>query len=483
LPSRLFYLIRALRRRATANAICIALEWGGPDAELMADVLRLTPERRRRFLRQVREAKIASPDCDLAELHLELEHLAHDPESMFRGGRSDALIDGHDRTALFVVRTALPASRNGYALRTQALAESASALGWTIHVAVLDAPEGTRWAERSVTYHGLGAPHERGPSAYADARARGLTSLIVQIRPVILHAASNALCAAAAAKAAAACRLPWAYELRGLWNLTRESVEPRFLNGPGARAQQALEHEAVKTANAVFANGRELSRWASQISTTPVTNIPNGVSLSGPPAEEDVARQHTLWSPRGVPIIGYAGALVAYEGLEHLIDASRRLTCRGKHHVLVIAGDGPQRSALDQAARGLDNVIFSGALDDRAAKLATHAFDICCVPRLDLPVTRLVAPLKPLDAIAAGKALVVSDLPALADLIEAGAAYPVRPGAPDALAKALSLLLAVDARKPLAAAATRYARNVTWRKSAQSLIDRWETTIKEFEHR
>jgi glycosyltransferase involved in cell wall biosynthesis len=46
--------------------------------------------------------------------------------------------------------------------------------------------------------------------------------------------------------------------------------------------------------------------------------------------------------------------------------------------------------------------------------------DVFVVSRPDLPVTRLVTPLKPLEAMAFGRAVIVSDLPALLEVVDEG---------------------------------------------------------------
>ena len=57
--------------------------------------------------------------------------------------------------------------------------------------------------------------------------------------------------------------------------------------------------------------------------------------------------------------------------------------------------------------------------------VAQHrAIDVFCVPRHDLPVTRLVPPLKPVEAMALGRPVVASDLPPLREIVTDGRARP-----------------------------------------------------------
>ena len=59
----------------------------------------------------------------------------------------------------------------------------------------------------------------------------------------------------------------------------------------------------------------------------------------------------------------FAGAFRAWHGAAQLVEAVRLLRSRGVHDVqAVLIGDGPERAAAQEAARGLDGVIFTGAI-------------------------------------------------------------------------------------------------------------------------
>ena len=91
-------------------------------------------------------------------------------------------------------------------------------------------------------------------------------------------------------------------------------------------------------------------------------------------------------------------------------------------HALIV-GDGPERLALAQLARRLgvaDRVLLPGRVghDDVPAYYAL--MDVFVVPRTDEPTTRLVTPLKPYEAMACGKPVVVSRVPALQEMVLEG---------------------------------------------------------------
>jgi glycosyltransferase involved in cell wall biosynthesis len=62
-------------------------------------------------------------------------------------------------------------------------------------------------------------------------------------------------------------------------------------------------------------------------------------------------------APLGSTIVAY-GRLVDYKGFAYVIEAARSLT--DVH--FVIAGDGPERTALERSAAGLPNIVFTGSV-------------------------------------------------------------------------------------------------------------------------
>ncbi|MGO2862712.1 MAG: glycosyltransferase, partial [Brevibacterium sp.] len=68
------------------------------------------------------------------------------------------------------------------------------------------------------------------------------------------------------------------------------------------------------------------------------------------------------------------------------------------------------------------------------------ALDAIVVPRKDEPVCRLVTPIKPIEAMGLARPVVVSDLPALRELVPEKAGVCVSPGNPRELADTLSEL-------------------------------------------
>lgn len=481
-PWRATRITRSLVARSGSRRLAIALEWGAGD-RTFPDIAALPPAERRALARICAgRAASALPSSssleDLAALVSELRGYAENPAALFAQGAAHTPQPRPSNSrVLFVVRSALPAVRNGYALRTHALARALTQAGWSVCVAMLDQADGTQTDIDGVMYRGAGT-HATGlgPEAWISPRVEKVSRIAASFEPDIIHAASNFLCAAVASRAAAARETAWTYEVRGLWHITRSSVEPRFPGGPGFAFQNNAEREAIRQAKCVFTNGPALENWAREAGAQHTVSIPNGASDRPKPDDAAVQTLRLNWGAKpDMPVIGYLGKLTSYEGLPILMEASAMLTRRGIQHRLVIAGDGPELGSLRQAGGARPDVVFTGLLDDGDAWTAAHAFNIHAVPRLDRPVTRLVPPLKPLDAMAAGRALVVSGLPSMADIIAAGAGIGCKAGDTKSLAAALARLIADEAlRASTGEAGQRLVREQrSWTQAASKLAENW----------
>jgi glycosyltransferase involved in cell wall biosynthesis len=86
----------------------------------------------------------------------------------------------------------------------------------------------------------------------------------------------------------------------------------------------------------------------------------------------------------------------------------------------LIVGDGKRRAALQQYVSEREAgsaVIFTGQVPHEDVLDYYAVLDVFVVPRVQERAARLVSPLKPFEAMAAGVPLVVSDLDALREIV------------------------------------------------------------------
>ncbi len=133
------------------------------------------------------------------------------------------------------------------------------------------------------------------------------------------------------------------------------------------------------------------------------------------------------------------GRLVEKKGFDLLIEACRILEARGIRLECVIAGDGPERSALESLARGMQ-ITFPGAVAHRTVPTLMAGCDLFVLPcRVGNDGDRDGIPVVLMEAMARGRAVVAGDLPAIRELItpeRTGLLVP--PGDAAALAEAIA---------------------------------------------
>jgi glycosyltransferase involved in cell wall biosynthesis len=177
----------------------------------------------------------------------------------------------------------------------------------------------------------------------------------------------------------------------------------------------------------------------------------------------------------------YAGTVGMAHGLGTLLDAAALLAARsGAPAVEVtIAGDGADGPALREriAGGGLENVRMLGAVPaDQIPRLYAEA-DIAVVMLRDVPLFHGALPTKMLEAMAAGRPVVLAARGEAARVLDAaGAGVVVAPEDPVALADAFAALAADPERRARFGAAGRCA--VEEEFGREPWLDRWQALLE-----
>jgi glycosyltransferase involved in cell wall biosynthesis len=141
-------------------------------------------------------------------------------------------------------------------------------------------------------------------------------------------------------------------------------------------------------------------------------------------------------------------------------------------------GDGPDRPRLLEVRRrlGLDDgsVVFTGRVAYADVNAYYSLLDVFVVPRWPVGSAELVTPLKPYEAMAMERAVVVSRVEALVGMIREGeTGLSFRPEDPVDLADVLEpLLFDTERREALGRTAGAWVReHRTWRGSAERYLE------------
>ncbi len=338
---------------------------------------------------------------------------------------------------LHVLNNSLPHTVAGYTVRTHRVAQAQRSAGldpvmvtrpgYPVLQGVFDAAPTDR--VDGITYHRLAATGvaRGGPAALVQATVDRLAPLLDRHRPAVLQPTSPYENARAALAVGAAAGIPVVYEVRGFLEETWRSRHGADADATDRyRLTRAIEGWCMRHADRVVTLGEAMRDDIVGRGVDPdrVRVIPNAVDADDfVPRPADPALRADLGFDPDEVVIGYVSSLVGYEGVGHLLDAIALLRGRGRRVRGLIVGDGAERAALEHRAarRGLGDVVrFTGRVP--LARVQDHyaLLDVFVVPRTNDRVCRAVTPLKPLEAMALERAVVVSDIPALRELIDPG---------------------------------------------------------------
>ena len=226
-------------------------------------------------------------------------------------------------------------------------------------------------------------------------------------------------------------------------------------------ANLAMEGLVMRKAALVLANSTATAARLGELhGGRRIEVLANGVDWSEQLAEKD-------WPHAGLNIV-YAGSLFGWKGVEDLVAAAATLPgCR----ITIIGGGADQLARLRaQAPSGGAQLEFRGQLPHAEVALALQSACIAVLPNRDEPESRFTSPIKLFEYMAAGCAVVASDLPALRDVLSEDEAAWVRAGDPAALAAAIGALAADPERaRRIGGKLREKARAHTWRARAEKL--------------
>lgn len=200
--------------------------------------------------------------------------------------------------------------------------------------------------------------------------------------------------------------------------------------------------------------------------------IPNGVDV------EFFAGADPLEGyPCAAPTVGFVGRYTEpRKGMPVLLDALRRIVPARPDLRLLVAGRGDPDALHRAAGPELEaNLVLLGQVDDVTKARMLRSVDVYCAPNTGGESFGIILA----EAMAAGAAVVASDLDAFRRVLDDGQAGVLVPvGDPEALAAALDTLLADDARRvALAEAGRRRVAAFDWSVVAGQVLRVYETAM------
>lgn len=346
---------------------------------------------------------------------------------------------------------------SGYAFRTISILREQRAFGWETFHLTTPRQGPTRCLEEDVDgWHfyrtsqpeGVSIPGWRELREIA-ANAERIAEVAGKVKPDILHPHSPVLNALPAIRVGRRLGIPVVYEMRASWEDAAVDHGTTREGSLRYRLSRALETYALRQSDQIttICEGLRQDIVERGIPSGKVTVIPNAVDVEsfslGTAPDEVLRRELKL---EGAIVLGFVGSFYAYEGLDLLIEALKRILPRHPSIRVLLVGGGSHEPRLRQLASELgvlDKVVFAGRVPNAQVQRYYDLIDVLAYPRRSMRLTEMVTPLKPLEAMAQGRILVASNVGGHRELVRDGeTGYLFPPDDPAGLARTLEAVLA-----------------------------------------
>lgn len=246
--------------------------------------------------------------------------------------------------------------------------------------------------------------------------SRDIRGLVKRHAVDVVHAHSNLYCFLAARLGTAGLKTPVVYEVRSLW--FERFKNAGIVSRMSAWSIACIEVWCARAAAHVYVINDGLSKYliGRGIAASRVTVVPNAVS-------DNVLRVGATIQQKdeACPIaFGYAGNLSSIEGLEDLIDAFVEEFVPDENVRLVLWGRGPHREQVLEhiGGRADPRIELRGEFTQADLRDVYGSIDAFVLPRRRSILTETVTPLKPLEALAFGKKLLLSTVGGHAEVVD-----------------------------------------------------------------
>lgn len=307
--------------------------------------------------------------------------------------------------------------------------------------------------------------------AYNAVAFRRLSRAIQEFRPDFLYEryAANTFAGLAAARRHG---VPFVLEVNSPLALEKAQHEGLVFR----RLTRSIERRLCSGADVTIAVTRVLARIleGEGVPEGKVVVMSNGVRREFGTNGDGDAFRRSFGIPLDAPVAGFVGWFRAWHGLERLVEIAASPEWREARIHLVLAGDGPAMPALrelrDASPDLRQRVVLCGPVPRAEIESALASFDIAVQPA----VTAYACPMKIIEYMAAGRAIVGPGSANVRELLTHGETALLCPGdenpsAEDLGAAVLTLARDRELRERLgrAARARLFERGYLWEENAK----------------
>lgn len=395
--------------------------------------------------------------------------------------------------SVYFLHSSLPYLSGGYATRAHGLASALIQRGLDLKVYTrpnfpYDVRKGILEKDAfiqidNVGYHKTTCNSNRlsDEASYMVDCIQVFDAVIKTERPGYVHGRSTYQIALPALIAAKRNGLPFVYEVSGLWELVHESRGEAYAKEKDTWKMRLFETITAQGADLVFTltNAMKDELINRGVDGDKISILPNCTDTNiFSPHPKSKKLLDELGIKPDIPIIGYVGSFQDYEGLDDLIEACELLSQRfsEKDYKLLLVGDGPfykEICARIQSSCIKDKILITGRIPHNLVHDYYSIIDIAPFPRKAWQVCEVVSPMKPLEAMAMEKAVLVSSVKALSEMIINNVTGLVfKKGSVESLCSSLHVLIeSPKLRESLGKSARSWViQNRTWDQISNAFI-------------
>jgi glycosyltransferase involved in cell wall biosynthesis len=220
-------------------------------------------------------------------------------------------------------------------------------------------------------------------------------------------------------------RVAFVYEIRAFWEdaaVDQGKTHPTSLR---YRVSRQLEGYVAQRADAVVGIAQHIVDELRDrgLATEKLFHVPNGVDTDRFVALPRDVQLATELGLKNEPVMGFIGSLYRYEGITWLVRTGAELRRRGVPFQILIVGQGEDMPEIQAAIRetgAQDYTRAIGPVPHDQVQRYYSLMDVMVYPRRRIRLTELTTPLKPLEAMAQGKAVLASNVGGIRELVGLG---------------------------------------------------------------
>lgn len=314
-----------------------------------------------------------------------------------------------------------------------------------------------------------------------------LKKLITFYKPDILHVHSSHFYGYYISKIAKKLKIPFIFEVRGFLEDTHVGLGILKKNSLQYNNRKKFRRKIIKKADKIVTLGYTMKEEliSQGIERNKIIIVPNGVDTEKLYPKPPLVSLKEKLGIKNEKLLGYIGSIRRIEGIEILLKAMEIIKREIKDVFLLIIGPGDpiyinELKIITKKLKINNYVKFLGPVPNSEIDDYYSILNICIIPRLNIRVNQLVTPLKPLEVMAMGKVLLVSNLPALKELVKpniSGELFETE-NSEDLADKIMKFIINPEETNRLGQSARKYVENnYSWQKIIKKYISLYESLL------